>query len=47
MNMGLSLFYNRQRPHSALSNMSPAKYKKRYFEKENLSKKETEAKLCA
>jgi len=31
----------------AYCNMSPAEYEKRYFEKENLSKKETEVKLCA
>lgn len=43
----IEVFYNRQRLHSALGNMSPAEYEKRYFEKGNLSKNETEVKLCA
>ncbi len=43
----IEVFYNRQRLHSALGNMSPAEHEKRYFEKGNLSKNETEVKLCA
>jgi len=31
----------------SLGNASPAEYEKRYFERENLSKNETEVKLCA
>jgi len=43
----IEVFYNRQRLHSALDNMSPVEYEKRYFERENMSKNETEVKLCA